>query len=130
MIAGNVPAEKKAWVDACVMPHVDGQQVTYIGPVDDVAKNALLGKARALLMPILWEEPFGIVMAESLACGTPVIGLRRGAVPEVVDDGVTGFVCDTVNELVASAVKVPSLSRAACRAAMATMPSKPSFGAT
>jgi glycosyltransferase involved in cell wall biosynthesis len=116
VIAGNIPPEKQAWVDAHVMPHVDGEHVTYIGPVDDAAKNSLLGQARAFLMPILWEEPFGIVMAEALACGTPVIGLRRGAVPEVVEDGVTGFVRGSVDELVACAPGIPLLSRAACRA--------------
>jgi glycosyltransferase involved in cell wall biosynthesis len=115
VIAGNIPIEKKAWVDAHVMPHVDGQQITYIGPVDDAQKNALLGAARAFLMPILWDEPFGIVMAEALACGTPVLGLRRGAVPEVVEDGVTGFVRDSVDELVAAMGRVNDISRKACR---------------
>ncbi|WP_264597275.1 glycosyltransferase family 4 protein [Rhodoblastus acidophilus] len=116
VIAGNIPAEKKAWVEAHVLPHVDGDAIRYIGPVDDAQKNALLGRAAAFLMPILWEEPFGIVMAEALACGTPVVGLRRGAVPEVVVDGVTGFVRDDVEGLVAALGHVESLSRAACRA--------------
>ncbi|MBX9745639.1 MAG: glycosyltransferase family 4 protein [Hyphomonadaceae bacterium] len=116
VIAGNIPTDKRAWVEANVLAHVDGTNVTYAGPVDDTAKNALLGSAFAFLMPILWEEPFGIVMAEALACGTPVIGLRRGAVPEVVVDGVTGFVRDDIAGLVAALSKVRSLSRAACRA--------------
>ena len=67
-------------------------------------------------MPVLWEEPFGIVMAEAMACGTPVIGFRRGAVPEVVADGETGFVVDTVEEMAAAVARLPALSRAACRA--------------
>jgi hypothetical protein len=67
-------------------------------------------------MPILWEEPFGIVMAEAMACGTPVIGLRRGSVPEVVVDGETGFVVDTVEEMAAAVGRIPAISRAACRA--------------
>ena len=91
IIAGNVPADKQGWFDTHIAPDIDGEQIQYIGPVDDGQKNDLLGKAAAFLMPILWEEPFGIVMAEALACGTPVIGLNRGAVPEVVEDGVTGF---------------------------------------
>jgi len=66
-------------------------------------------------MPIEWEEPFGIVMAEALACGTPVIGTRRGAVPEVVDDGVTGFVCDTTTEMAEAVEQIGDLDRAACR---------------
>ncbi len=120
VIAGNIPLEKKAWVDAHVMSHVDGRQIRYIGPVDDRQKSELLGSARAFLMPILWEEPFGIVMAEALACGTPVVGLRRGAVPEVVEDGVTGFVRDNLDALVASLSAVDKLSRARCREAAAT----------
>jgi glycosyltransferase involved in cell wall biosynthesis len=67
-------------------------------------------------MPILWEEPFGIVTAEAMACGTPVIGFGRGAVPEVVVDGETGFVVDTVERMVAAICRLPEVSRAACRA--------------
>ena len=88
----------------------------YIGPVDDQQKNVLLGQARAFLMPILWEEPFGIVMAEAMACGTPVIGFSRGAVPEVVEHGVTGFVADDIEGLVAAVNQVGKIERAACRA--------------
>jgi glycosyltransferase involved in cell wall biosynthesis len=90
--------------------------VRYVGPVDDAQKSALLGGASALLMPILWEEPFGLVMAEAMACGTPVIGFRRGAVPEVVADGDTGFVVDTVEEMASAVARLPAVSRAACRA--------------
>ena len=116
VIAGNVPAEHRAWFDAKVAPHIDGTRVTYVGPVDDAAKNQLLGGARAFLMPILWEEPFGIVMAEAMACGTPVLGLARGAVPEVIEHGVTGFVVDDIDGLVAAAGNIGKISRAACRA--------------
>lgn len=116
IIAGNIPNEKRAWVETHVLPHVDGDRVRYIGPVDDKQKNALLGEAEAFLMPILWEEPFGIVMAEALACGTPVLGLARGAVPEVVEHGVTGFVERDIDGLVAAVDHLPSLERSACRA--------------
>ena len=118
IIAGNIPDEKRAWVEAQVMPQVDGDRVRYVGPVNDAQKNDLLGQAAALLMPILWDEPFGIVMAEALACGTPVLGTRRGAVPEVVDDGVTGFVRDTLDELVEAAADLPTIGRVACRRAV------------
>lgn len=118
IIAGNIPEDKRGWVEANVMPHVDGKAVRFIGPVDDAQKNLLLGQAAAFLMPILWDEPFGIVMAEALACGTPVLGLRRGAVPEVVDDGVTGFVRDSLDELVECVAMLPRLDRNACRAAV------------
>jgi glycosyltransferase involved in cell wall biosynthesis len=115
IIAGNIPEEKRGWVDMHIMPHVDGHNVRYIGPVDDTQKNRLLGQAAALLMPILWDEPFGIVMAEAMACGTPVLGLNRGAVPEVVADGVTGLVTDNIDDLVAGALDIEQFSRRACR---------------
>jgi len=116
VIAGNVPTEKRAWVESHVFPHIDGDRIQFVGPVDDTQKNALLGRAAGFLMPILWDEPFGIVMAEAMACGTPVLGLNRGAVPEVVEDGVTGFVRDDANGLVEAVGRIATLDRAACRA--------------
>lgn len=116
VIAGNIPPAYQAYFDEQVKPHLDGERISYIGPVDDKQKNALMGTAAAFLMPILWEEPFGIVMAEALACGTPVLGLRRGAVPEVVVDGVTGFVRDDVNGLVEAVAHLAELDRGASRA--------------
>ena len=71
----------------------------------------------ALLMPIVWEEPFGIVMAEALACGTPVLGFRRGSVPEVVDEGVTGFISDDADGMVASVARLGAIDRRRCREA-------------
>ena len=121
VIAGNIPPEHQGYFDKHVKPWIDGTSVKYIGPVDDQQKSELLGQARALLMPILWEEPFGIVMAEALACGTPVIGLRRGSVPEVVEDGVTGFVRDDVDGLIEAVGRIAELSRAACRSAAERM---------
>ena len=84
--------------------------------MNDTQKNELLGCASALLMPILWDEPFGIVMAEAMACGVPVLGFARGAVPEVVEHGVTGFVVNDVDDLVAAVGRLGGLDRAACRA--------------
>jgi glycosyltransferase involved in cell wall biosynthesis len=115
VIAGNVPPEHQAWFNANIAPHVDGATIRFVGPVDDRQKNSLLRDAAALLMPILWEEPFGIVMAEAMACGTPVLGLARGAVPEVVEHGVTGLVVTTVDELVAAVADLPRIARTACR---------------
>lgn len=115
VIAGNIPREYHSYFDEKIKPHLDGERITYIGPVNDQQKNVLLGSAAAFLMPILWEEPFGIVMAEALACGTPVLGLRRGAVPEVVEDGVTGFVRDDVAALVEVVGHLDELDRHACR---------------
>ncbi|MEM9938486.1 MAG: glycosyltransferase family 4 protein [Pseudomonadota bacterium] len=115
IIAGNIPDEKRDWYEAFVAPHLDDKQIKYVGPVNDVQKNELLGEAKAFLMPILWDEPFGIVMAEAMACGTPVIGMRRGAVPEVVVHGSTGFVGDTIEDLIAAMKDIQALDRAACR---------------
>ncbi|MBB4070348.1 glycosyltransferase involved in cell wall biosynthesis [Salinibacter ruber] len=117
VIAGNVPEqpEEQAYFEQEVEPNVDNEQIRYVGPVDDEEKNELLGRAAALLMPIDWEEPFGIVMAEAMACGTPVIGTRRGAIPEVVDEGVTGFVGDTVSDLVQAVQRLDGLDRASTR---------------
>ena len=116
IIAGNIPQDKQAWARTHVLAHTDGDRIRYVGPVDDVQKNVLLGDAYAFLMPILWEEPFGIVMAEALACGTPVLGLNRGAVPEVVMDGISGYVRNDIDGLVAAADNVGQLSRVGCRA--------------
>lgn len=113
VIAGNRVETGSAagYFDREIAPHLDGGAVRWIGPVDDDAKSALLGSAAALLMPIQWEEPFGIVMAEALACGTPVIGLRRGSVPEVVRDGINGFVRDSAEEAAAAVRLLPGLDR-------------------
>lgn len=94
IIAGNISHIKheKAYFENEIKPHIDGHQITYIGSVNDIQKNELLGNAAALLMLIDWDEPFGIVMAEALACGTPIIGFARGAVNEVVEDGVNGLI--------------------------------------
>ena len=117
ILAGNIPpdAASRRFFAQRIEPHLDGDRIRYIGPVDDAQKNRLLGTARAFLMPILWEEPFGIVMAEALACGTPVIGLARGAVPEVVLHGHTGFVCESAPEMVDAVGRVHQISREACR---------------
>jgi glycosyltransferase involved in cell wall biosynthesis len=116
IIAGNIPAEHRSWYESRIAPNIDGVNVAYIGPVNDTQKNELLGRARALLMPILWEEPFGIVMAEAMACGTPVVGFSRGSVPEVVEHGVTGFVVDDLNAMVTAVERLGSIDRADCRA--------------
>ena len=104
VIAGNVQPEHQKYFDEKVAPHVDGDFIKYIGPVDDPKKQELLSGAKAFLMPIKWEEPFGIVMIEAMACGCPVIAFRRGSVPEIVKPG-TGFIVDNCDEM-AAAVKM------------------------
>jgi glycosyltransferase involved in cell wall biosynthesis len=90
--------------------------VEYIGEVDDTTKGDFLGNARALLFPIDWPEPFGLVMAEALACGTPVVARRRGSVAEVIEDGVTGWIGETDDDLAALCQDSHAIDRAVCRA--------------
>jgi glycosyltransferase involved in cell wall biosynthesis len=108
------PAEK-AFFDREIAPRLD-RDVTYVGQADAAFKRELFAGARSLLFPIQWEEPFGIVMIEAMACGTPVVALRRGSVPEVVADGASGIIVDTPEELPAAIVAAEQLSPAACRA--------------
>jgi glycosyltransferase involved in cell wall biosynthesis len=89
--------------------------VEFLGEIGEQAKNEFLGNAYALLFPIDWPEPFGLVMIEALACGTPVIAFRNGSVPEVLDDGVTGFIVDNLEQAVQAVERVANLSRAECR---------------
>jgi glycosyltransferase involved in cell wall biosynthesis len=115
VIAGNVPDDQQDFFRGQIEPHLDGEHIQYVGPVDDEQKNELLGRAAAFLMPIEWEEPFGIVMAEAMACGTPVIGYRRGSVPEVVEHGTTGFVCDSVEAMIDAVERIDTIDRSDCR---------------
>ena len=97
--------------------HDAGPRVEFVGEVGGAAKQAFLGRAQGVLFPIEWPEPFGLVMIEAMACGTPVVAFRRGSVPEVMTDGVTGFVVDDVAGGVRAVTRVPDLDRRACRAA-------------
>lgn len=112
IIAGNIPDDQrsKEYFEQMIKPQLDAH-IEYIGPVNDSQKNEILGGAYAFLMPILWNEPFGIVMAEALACGTPVIGMDRGSVPEVVEHGVNGFRCQSADEMVSAVNKINQLKR-------------------
>ena len=107
------PTEQR-YFEAEVEPRL-GPDVDYLGLADAERKRDLLQRSSALLFPIQWEEPFGLVMVEAMACGTPVIALRRGSVPEVVAEGVTGFVCDDLDEMVAASARVHELEPRACR---------------
>lgn len=109
-----------------VEPHL-GEDVAFLGELDRAATHRLLAGARALLFPIRWEEPFGMVMIEALAAGTPVVALRRGAVPEVVRDGVTGFIGDTPADLVAAARSLDRIDPHVCRGDVAARFSGPAI---
>jgi glycosyltransferase involved in cell wall biosynthesis len=107
-------AAEKAFFDSEVRPRL-GSDIHWIGEAETESKKELLGKASALLFPIQWQEPFGIVMVEAMACGTPVVALRQGSVPEVVVDGVTGYVCDRVEQLPAALHRSRALRSEGCR---------------
>jgi glycosyltransferase involved in cell wall biosynthesis len=98
-----------------IEPLLDHPLVQYIGEIGDADKQAFLGNASALLFPIDWPEPFGLVMIEALACATPVVAFRGGSVEEVIDDGVSGFIVDSIEEAIAATAQVGRLDRRACR---------------
>jgi glycosyltransferase involved in cell wall biosynthesis len=112
------PEVRKDWeyYQQEIVPLINRPDVEFIGEVSGRDKDSLLGGAAALLFPIRWPEPFGLVMVEALACGTPVIALRAGSVPEVIEDGRTGFICDSEQELLAATRRIGEIDRASCRA--------------
>jgi glycosyltransferase involved in cell wall biosynthesis len=113
VIAGIV--QDQAYFQDRVLPHVDGERVRYVGPVGPQERDRLLGGADALLHLVGFAEPFGLSMVEAMACGTPVVGHPLGAVPEVVADGVTGWLVDDVDGAVQAVARLDELDRAACR---------------
>ncbi len=114
-MAGAMLDVDGSYFDEVVAPRLTDSDVEYVGEIDDRGKQALLGGARALLFPTRVRESFGLAMIEAMACGTPVIGFRRGAVPEVVQDGVTGFVVEDVAAAVEAVRRLGGLRRTVCR---------------
>ena len=117
IIAGNKShiKEEQEYFETQLKPFIDEKEIQYVGALNDEEKNAYLGKSLALLVLIEWDEPFGMVMAEAMACGTPVIGFNRGSVPEVVEEGITGFVVDNIPDAIKALDKIPSINRTLCR---------------
>ncbi len=118
LIAGEAHWKDRAYYQREIAPRLGTPGLRLVGEVDHVEKIALLGGACALLFPVAWEEPFGLVMVESMLCGTPVLALPRGSVPEIVDQGVTGFLCADAREMAERLVAIArnGFDRARCRA--------------
>lgn len=115
ILAGKVDTYDQEFFDTTIAPLIDGDQIVFFGEADAAQKRELYRNASCVLMPITWEEPFGLVLAEAQACGTPVITFNRGAAAEIVRDGVTGFVVDTVEQMAAAVPRLPEIDPMACR---------------
>lgn len=114
-IAGEVQPIFQEYFDERIRPHIDEKQIQFLGPADHAMKNELMKRATALLFPIEWQEPFGLVMIEAMACGTPVIAFNRGSVPEVLEDGLTGFVVNDIDGAAAAVNRIDRLFRPTIR---------------
>ena len=116
VMAGKVDAKDRDFFTREVQPLIDGEHIVFMGEADAVLKRELYREASGVVMPIEWDEPFGLVMPEAMACGTPVIVFNRGAAPEIVEHGETGFVVDTLDEMVQAVAKLHTVDPAYCRA--------------
>ena len=115
IMAGKVDDYDRKFFEEVVRDQIDGKQIVYVGEADACQKRDLYAAAKCLLMPLTWEEPFGLVMPEAMACGTPVIALRRGSAPELIRHEETGFVVDTVEEMAAAVDRVDEIEPRLCR---------------
>jgi glycosyltransferase involved in cell wall biosynthesis len=118
-IAAKIYDEDRSYFERIIQPllNQNASFVEFIGEVGGVAKDEFLGRACALLFPVDWPEPFGLVMIEAMACGTPVIAWKNGSVPEVIEDGVTGFIVDNLEDAVRNVLRLGSIRRTECRRA-------------
>ncbi|MBD3882277.1 glycosyltransferase family 4 protein [Phormidium tenue FACHB-886] len=114
-MAGKVDVVDVEFFETEIKPHIDGEQIQFLGEANHTQKNELMGRAIATLFPITWREPFGLVMVESMAAGTPVIAMRLGSTPEVIQPNVSGYLCDSVEECIEAVQKVREIDRLGCR---------------
>lgn len=114
-MAAKIDPVDRAYFAETIEPMLDHPLIEFIGEVDEAGKDELLGNARALLFPIKWSEPFGLVMTEAMACGTPVIAYRAGSVEEVMRDGISGYIVDSLDEAVAALDRIDRIDRRRCR---------------
>jgi len=110
-IAAKVDKGDEAYFQEQILPLIDGRRIEFLGEINEREKTAFLGEAAALLFPIDWPEPFGLVMIEAMACGTPVLAFRCGSVPEIVEDGITGKVVESEDEAIAALPEILSYNR-------------------
>jgi glycosyltransferase involved in cell wall biosynthesis len=114
-VAAKVDRADQDYYDEQIKPMMKAANIEFIGEINDKDKSEFLSGAVALLVPIDWPEPFGLVMIEAMACGTPVIAFNRGSVPEVIDDGLTGFIVEDINGAIGAVDRLGHLSRAKIR---------------
>jgi glycosyltransferase involved in cell wall biosynthesis len=114
-IAAKVDPVDREYFHTIIEPLLSDPLVEFVGEITDREKNDLIGNAAALLAPFDWPEPFGLVFIEALACGTPILAYRRGSVPEIIDEGHTGFICETVDQMVKAVSGISTLNRQQCR---------------
>jgi glycosyltransferase involved in cell wall biosynthesis len=114
-MAAKIDVLDQEYFETCIRPRLNHPLIEFIGEVDEKGKNELLGGAKALLFPIAWPEPFGLVMIEAMACGTPVIAYRRGSVTEVMIDGMTGYIVESEEEAVSAIARIDQIDRGTCR---------------
>ncbi|PIR01994.1 MAG: glycosyl transferase [Candidatus Nealsonbacteria bacterium CG_4_9_14_0_2_um_filter_37_38] len=114
LLAGRLDPARKEYFETKIQPHLS-RKIRYLGELSSEEISDFYGSALACLYPIEWEEPFGLIMVEAMACGTPVIAYRRGSVPEVIEDGKTGFVVENIEEMVKAMKKIDTISRKSCR---------------
>lgn len=115
-IAAKVDRADRTYFEAEIEPLLDHPLIEFVGEISDGEKDEFIGNAMAVVCPYDWPEPFGLVLIEAFACGTPVLAYRRGSIPEIVDHGVTGFICETVDEMVDAVGQVSLIDRKQCRA--------------
>lgn len=115
-IAAKVDPADQQYFQSEIEPLLDHPLIEFLGEISDAQKNEFVGNAMALVCPYDWPEPFGLVLIEALACGTPVLAYRRGSIPEIIDNGITGFVCETLAEMADAVGRLPLIDRARCRA--------------
>jgi len=114
-VAAKIDQADREYYHETIEPLLDHPLIEWLGEIGDGDKQEFLGNARALLFPIDWPEPFGLVLIEAMACGTPVIAFRRGSVPELIQDGPSGFIVDSIEEAVAASARISYLDRQECR---------------